>query len=37
MNEVDDVYRQIVKKAIEYINHSIRLSRKELVFINGHL
>lgn len=36
MNEADDVYRQIVKKAIEHINHSIRLSRKELVLINGH-
>lgn len=36
MNEVDDVYRQIVKKAIEHINYSILLSRKELVIINGH-
>lgn len=36
MNDIDEVYRQIVKKAIEYINHSIRLSHKELVLINGH-
>ncbi len=36
MNDIDEVYRQIVKKAIEDINHSIRLSHKELVLINGH-
>lgn len=36
MQEVDNVYNQIVKAAISHINHSIRLSRKELVLINGH-
>lgn len=36
MQEVDNVYNKIVKAAISHINHSIRLSRKELVIINGH-
>lgn len=36
LNDVDEVYKQIVSAAIKHINHSIRLSRKELVFINGH-
>lgn len=36
LKEVDAVYKQIVAEAIKYINHSIRLSRNELVYINGH-
>lgn len=36
LDDVDEVYKQIVSAAIKHINHSIRLSRKELVFINGH-
>ena len=36
LKEVDAVYNQIVAEAIKYINHSIRLSRNELVYINGH-
>lgn len=36
LKEVDAVYNQIVVEAIKYINYSIRLSRNELVYINGH-
>lgn len=36
IKDVDDVYRQIVKAAIKHINYLIRLSRNELVYINGH-
>lgn len=36
LNEADKVYKMIVDDAIKYINHSIRLSRNELVYTNGH-
>lgn len=36
INDVDSVYKQIVTKAIEFINHSIRMTRNELVCLNGH-
>lgn len=36
MKEVDEVHKQIVDAAIKEINHSIRLSRNELIYVNGH-
>lgn len=36
MDEIDTVYQSIVKAAIAYINTTIRLSRRELVFADGH-
>ena len=36
MDDVYRVYRQIVKEAIKHINHSIRMTRNELVCLNGH-
>lgn len=36
IDDVDRVYKQIIEKAIEYINHSIRMTRNEFVCLNGH-
>lgn len=36
IDDVDRVYQQIVKEAIKHINHSIRMTRNELVCLNGH-
>lgn len=36
VEEVDSVYRQIIAAALGYINKSIRLSKYELICINGH-
>lgn len=36
IKDVDEAHKQIVAAAIKYINHSIRLSRNELIYANGH-
>lgn len=36
LDDVDKVYQQIVTEAIKHINCSIRMTRNELVCLNGH-
>lgn len=36
MEEIDNVYKSIVKAAIDYINKMIRLSRREFIYTDGH-
>ena len=36
LDDVDKVYKQIISAAIKQINHFIRISRKKLVYIDGH-
>ena len=36
MDEIDEIYKKIVVKAIAFINDSIKMSKHELSFIDGH-